>query len=372
MAFDEMSGSSMVVGNSTKAGEAHFDLGNLFANPSVLDNLTKTGETQVDVEDPWVSPFLLASTSTLFLVAILSLLSRLAFSMVAERQRERKRKRDADSQLSEPFLDPDADRSEPEQRAPDTFELTIEGMHCATCSNTIEKSLKEVPGVQTAVVNLMSSKAEIAGLGVNVGELVEAVEDVGFDVPQFSTRVASKSIVHKETHTLEVTGMSCASCARKVETACAHIDGVDSVVVDFLGSKVIAVATRKGLEAVEKEIRELGYGTTLLSSRPPPEGPLDRPTQQPVTRTTLGISGMTCSNCEGVVRNALMGVQGVHSAAVDFVGARAVITWAEGRGRSTQRRGSLDYDIASAMEAVRFFLNHSAIVKKQYLCKTNS
>ncbi|MFQ5674890.1 MAG: cation transporter, partial [bacterium] len=37
--------------------------------------------------------------------------------------------------------------------------LRIEGMHCAGCAQAVEKSLKNVPGVQTARVNLATEKA---------------------------------------------------------------------------------------------------------------------------------------------------------------------------------------------------------------------
>ncbi len=39
--------------------------------------------------------------------------------------------------------------------------VKIEGMHCASCVASVEKSLKKVPGVVTAVVNLATESASV-------------------------------------------------------------------------------------------------------------------------------------------------------------------------------------------------------------------
>ena len=39
--------------------------------------------------------------------------------------------------------------------------IPIRGMHCASCAQTIEKALKETPGITEANVNLASEKAYV-------------------------------------------------------------------------------------------------------------------------------------------------------------------------------------------------------------------
>ena len=41
------------------------------------------------------------------------------------------------------------------------FELSVEGMTCASCVGRVERALKKVPGVQGAVVNLATEKASL-------------------------------------------------------------------------------------------------------------------------------------------------------------------------------------------------------------------
>jgi Cu+-exporting ATPase len=62
-------------------------------------------------------------------------------------------------------------------------ELSIEGMHCASCVQKVERALGAVPGVVTATVNLAAETARVrivAGAADAV-DLVEAVKRVGYE-----------------------------------------------------------------------------------------------------------------------------------------------------------------------------------------------
>lgn len=60
------------------------------------------------------------------------------------------------------------------------LKLTIEGMHCASCSQNIERSLKKVPGVKEVSVSVMTNKGFVeAEDNVDKKQLEEAVEDAG-------------------------------------------------------------------------------------------------------------------------------------------------------------------------------------------------
>jgi P-type Cu+ transporter len=58
----------------------------------------------------------------------------------------------------------------------------IEGMHCASCASSVEKSLGKVPGVVVAVVNLATESASVKFDPEHTGEkdLSRAVESAGF------------------------------------------------------------------------------------------------------------------------------------------------------------------------------------------------
>ena len=62
--------------------------------------------------------------------------------------------------------------------------LPIQGMHCASCAMTIEKSLKKVQGVKSANVNFASEKAtvEYDEQQSSIGDFKKAVKDSGYEV----------------------------------------------------------------------------------------------------------------------------------------------------------------------------------------------
>jgi P-type Cu+ transporter len=65
---------------------------------------------------------------------------------------------------------------------PETMELTIEGMTCATCSGRVEKVLGKQPGVASARVNLATERAsvEVERGGAGLADLIAVVERAGF------------------------------------------------------------------------------------------------------------------------------------------------------------------------------------------------
>ena len=102
-----------------------------------------------------------------------------------------------------------------------TLSLPIVGMTCASCVARVEKALARVPGVDSAEVNLATERASVHAQGkLETGALVQAVERAGY-------QVASDSI------TLEIEGMTCASCVARVEKALAKVPGVTQATVNL-------------------------------------------------------------------------------------------------------------------------------------------
>lgn len=104
--------------------------------------------------------------------------------------------------------------------------LPVEGMTCASCSSHVSRSLRKVPGVGDAQVNLATERAHITfnDKPVPLSQLVKAVEDAGYDVPE-------------EMIDFSIGGMTCASCASHVEHALQGVSGVQSVVVNLATEK---------------------------------------------------------------------------------------------------------------------------------------
>ena len=66
-----------------------------------------------------------------------------------------------------------------------TITLNIEGMHCGGCVKSVTRVLTELDGVQSADVQL-EGKANITfdEKRVSVAQLIEVIEDAGFDATE--------------------------------------------------------------------------------------------------------------------------------------------------------------------------------------------
>lgn len=106
------------------------------------------------------------------------------------------------------------------------------------------------------------------------------------------------------TYTLPITGMTCASCAGRVERALMKVPGVDSAAVNLAAEQVRVEAQDADLAGLVQAVEKAGYGV---------------PTQS----TELLIEGMTCASCVGRVERALLKVPGVRSASVNLASERA-------------------------------------------------
>ena len=61
------------------------------------------------------------------------------------------------------------------------LKLTVTGMTCAACSARVEKVTREVPGVERADVNLLSSTMQVEAQDASVTQaVIQAVENAGY------------------------------------------------------------------------------------------------------------------------------------------------------------------------------------------------
>ncbi|WP_256665433.1 cation-translocating P-type ATPase [Pseudomonas sp. SLFW] len=65
--------------------------------------------------------------------------------------------------------------------SPDTFDLPITGMTCASCAGRVERALRKVPGVKSATVNLANERAHVEVLDkIDPANLIAAVDKAGY------------------------------------------------------------------------------------------------------------------------------------------------------------------------------------------------
>jgi Cu+-exporting ATPase len=123
-------------------------------------------------------------------------------------------------------------------------------MTCASCVSHVEGALKEIPGVSQVVVNLGTNKASLVydSQRVKFADMRRAVEDVGYNIPTAEL-------------TLDVRGMTCASCVAHVEGALKELTGIQDAVVN-LGLGTARVSYIPGVvtsSTMKHAVRDVGY-----------------------------------------------------------------------------------------------------------------
>src|SRR5829696_1449092 len=92
--------------------------------------------------------------------------------------------------------------------------LPIEGMSCASCVARVERAIRAVPGAENVSVNVATERATItAAPDLAPWAVAHAIEQAGYTVGA-------------ETFDLSVRGMTCASCASRIERALKAVPGV--------------------------------------------------------------------------------------------------------------------------------------------------
>lgn len=98
-----------------------------------------------------------------------------------------------------------------------TETLNVEGMTCASCVQSVEKTTKNLTGVTQSNVNLATEKLTINfdANTVSLQEIQDAVSNAGY-----------KAVPDTQKKTFAINGMTCASCAQSVEKATGKLEGV--------------------------------------------------------------------------------------------------------------------------------------------------
>ncbi|HWK80345.1 MAG TPA: heavy metal translocating P-type ATPase, partial [Thermomicrobiales bacterium] len=168
----------------------------------------------------------------------------------------------------------------------------VDGMTCAACVRRVEKALAKVDGVQEATVNLATERAAVTvdPALVSADSLRAAVEAAGYtpgriEIPSPRVNMASPLVVQPavigavsaepsagtstadaSALTLDIEGMTCATCVRRVEKALDKVEGVASASVNLATERAtVSVAPGAAVDpqALVAAVGAAGYTATL-------------------------------------------------------------------------------------------------------------
>lgn len=137
-----------------------------------------------------------------------------------------------------------------------SLNLPVVGMTCASCVKRVENAISEVSGVDNVAVNLATETARFDFSSSDaISDVVEAVNKVGYEV--------STSTID-----LEIEGMTCASCVKRVEDGLKNVDGVISANVNLATESAVVEAYQgTTAQSLISSIKTVGYAAHIKSNQ---------------------------------------------------------------------------------------------------------
>jgi len=136
---------------------------------------------------------------------------------------------------------------------------------------------------------------------------------------------------------IQITGMTCATCARTVAKGLSETPGVEQANVNFASEKASLEydPAKVDLAKIKDAVSQLGYGVATRKSIFP-------------------VGGMTCASCVARVEEALSSVPGVISANVNLSSEKATVEYLEGTEVADLRRAVKDagYELGPEAQAL--------------------
>ncbi|XP_067889510.1 copper-transporting ATPase 2-like isoform X2 [Heterodontus francisci] len=247
--------------------------------------------------------------------------------------------------------------------------ISIGGMTCNSCVQSIENMISQKKGVKLIKVSLAKEKGTIHfdPAMTNSEELRAAIDEMGFiasvsdlgsmnDSSSVTSNVSSSHFTHTKEELfavkkeevfpsydhiveflplqsnskdqnnevpsatgkcfLQVTGMTCASCVANIESTLQREEGIFSVLVALMAGKAEVKYNPNIIQPTDiaELIKDLGFGATVLEDDVFSAGKLE-----------LIITGMTCASCVHNIESKLMRINGILYVSVALATSKALI-----------------------------------------------
>ncbi len=144
---------------------------------------------------------------------------------------------------------------------PHALTLHIDGMSCASCVARVEQALAAVAGVGRSSVNLAAETAR-----------VESAAPLDFTLLEQAVRQAGYRL-HKREVALDIGGMTCASCAGRVDKALRKVPGVADVSINLANDSArVTLAAGVDIDALIAAVAGAGYQAARREDAAAPDG----------------------------------------------------------------------------------------------------
>ncbi|MGL5775224.1 MAG: heavy-metal-associated domain-containing protein, partial [Aeromonas veronii] len=132
------------------------------------------------------------------------------------------------------------------------IQLPLTGMSCANCASRISAALNQLEGVKATVNFALEQAAIELADSDRLPEVLESIKAQGYDYGS-------------ETILFQITGMTCAGCAARLNKMLTALPGVISAEVNFSieQARIVLVPGMQPPAALRTRIEEIGFGAQL-------------------------------------------------------------------------------------------------------------
>lgn len=183
-----------------------------------------------------------------------------------------------------------------------TARLSIGGMSCSSCVNTITDEVESLEFVKDITVNLLTNSASLTFTGPrsNIDIVVDHIEDIGFEASLEETNVKSGANRAPKLFVAEIaiSGMTCGSCVGTVTRGLEELPFVTKASVNLMSnSGRVEFEQQEKLGEILEKIEDLGYDAALSSVHPLVSSS-DNGSDATRSRTvSIRVDGMFCHHC---------------------------------------------------------------------------
>lgn len=240
--------------------------------------------------------------------------------------------------MEEIFFDANDDER-PEEQPLSTTTLAVEGMTCGACTSAVEGGFKDIPGVKSMSISLLSERAvvehdpsilspeAIAGIIEDRGFGATVVETKPIASPRThnkSSRARNQSQSEVATTTVAIEGMTCGACTSAVEGGFKDVPGLLQFNISLLAERAVVVhdTTKLSPDQIAEIIEDRGFDAKIISSQ---RGAQEQSTTS--RSVQLKLFGLPDSSSATALEDVLRVLRGVNSAIVNLSTSRANVSY---------------------------------------------
>jgi P-type Cu+ transporter len=203
-------------------------------------------------------------------------------------------------------------------------QVSIRGMTCKSCINSIKNQFKTIQDVIFVEIDLEKELGVFTFYPeISIQEIIQIIEDCGFDADLVSDHDLRKSVskpspsplksINPETPkpsqvTLHIEGMTCASCVKSIESHLLKQNYIYSCSVSLTMEtcQITYNPDESSLDNLIELIEEIGF-----------EGRLGD--DEETGMVEIRILGMTCASCSSSIEKRVATIEGVKSVSVSVL-----------------------------------------------------